>query len=309
MKGLELSKAFFEKHGRPMLEKDFPALLSHIAVGLVGAGSECLGFDDDTSHDHDFEAGFAIFLLGEEKIDRQTAFRLERAYANLPKEFMGYKRSRLSPTGGARHGVLRRSDFLLEKTGTPDGALSLRDFLYLPEQSLLEATNGALFHDGDGSFTLIRNRLSYLPEDVRRKKMAGELLLMGQAGEYNLPRALTRGDTASAQLCASEFVKSALHFIFLLNKAYLPYYKWQFRTLASLPALSHLADDLLSLISTPASEKTLTRIGKIADALRAALRNEGLLTKAEASLEECAYTVNDKIGDHTLRNLHILAGV
>lgn len=309
MKGLELSRAFYAEYGKPMLEADFPDLLPHIAVGLVGAGSECLGFDDDASHDHDFEPGFCIFLPGEEVIDRETAFRLERAYAALPKEFMGYRRSRLSPTGGARHGVIRRADFLNEKTGTPDGALTLRDFLYLPEQALLETTNGALFYDGDGSFTIIRTRLSSLPADVRRKKMAGELLLAGQAGEYNLPRSLSRGDTAAAQLCACEFVKSALHFIFLSNKSYLPYYKWQFRALKALPTLSHLSDDLLSLISSPATEETLARVAGIADAIRAVLENEGVAVKANASLEECAYAVNDRICDHALRNLHILAGV
>ena len=306
MKGLELSRAFYEAYGKEMLEKDFEGLLPHIAVGLVGAGSECLGFDDDISRDHDFEPGFCIFLPDESVVDRGTAFSLERAYAALPKEFMGYKRSRLSPTGGARHGVLRRADLLMEKTGIPDGNLSNRDFLYLPEQSLLEVTNGALFHDGDGVFSTIRACLSYLPEDVRLKKMAGELLLMGQAGEYNLPRALSRKDHGAAQLASIEFVKSALHFVFLLNKKYLPYYKWQFRALATLPRLSELSDGLYALISAPASAETVTRI---VHSLVSSLTEEGFIIKEDASLEECAYTVNNTITDRTLRNLHILAGV
>lgn len=306
MKGLELSEAFYLEHGKPMLERDFPALLPHIAVGAVGAGSECLGFDDDFSKDHDFEAGFCVFLPEETAIDRKTAFALERAYAALPKEFMGYKRSRLSPTGGARHGVLRLADFLSEKTGTPDGALTLRDFLYLPEQSLLEATNGTLFHDGDGKFTAIRASLSYLPEDVRRKKMAGELLLMGQAGEYNLPRALARGDLGAAQLSATEFVKSALHFVFLLNRKYLPYYKWQFKALTALPRLSHLSAELLTLISAPANADTAARVAHHAVS---SLAEDGFIAKDGVSLEECAYTVNGTVSDRTLRNLHILAGV
>lgn len=306
MKGLELSRAFYLEYGKAMLEQEFSSLLPHIAVGLVGAGSECLGFDDEISRDHDFEPGFAIFLPDETVVDRATAFRLERAYAALPKEFMGYKRSRLSPTGGARHGVLRRADFLIEKTGTPGGNLSLRDFLYLPEQALLEATNGAIFYDGDGAFTSIRQRLAYLPEDVRRKKMAGELLLMGQAGEYNLPRALSRGDIASAQLSAVEFVKSALHFAFLLNRKYIPYYKWQFKALASLPRLSHMSSNLLSLISSPASENT---VKEIVSCFTATLCEEGLIKNPAASLEECAYTVNGTVADHTLRNLHILSGI
>ena len=86
MKGLELSRAYYEQYGRQMLEEKFPQLLPHIAVGLCGAGSECYGYDDDISEDHDFEPGFCIFLPEENEIDRQTAFRLERAYAALPRE-------------------------------------------------------------------------------------------------------------------------------------------------------------------------------------------------------------------------------
>jgi hypothetical protein len=136
--------------------------------------------------------------------------------------------------------------------------------------------------------------------------MAGELLLMGQAGEYNLPRAISRGDAGSAQLCAYEFVKSALHFIFLFNKAYQPYYKWQFRALAALPALSHLSDTLLTLLSSPASEAEIRTVTK---AVTEALAEEGQIAKADISLEECAYKINDTVTDRTLRNLHILAGV
>ena len=107
MKGMELAKAYYEEFGRPMLEEQFPDLKDKIAVGLTGSGSECFGFDDDTSSDHDFEPGFCLFLPGEDVIDRQEAFRLERAYAKLPKEYAGFSRSMMQPVGGARRGVLR----------------------------------------------------------------------------------------------------------------------------------------------------------------------------------------------------------
>ena len=61
MKGLELSQAFFEEHGRPMLETQFPELLPFLAAGLFGSGSECFGYDDVTSQDHDFEPGFCFW--------------------------------------------------------------------------------------------------------------------------------------------------------------------------------------------------------------------------------------------------------
>ena len=82
-----------------------------LAAGLVGAGSECLGFDDEISTDHDFEPGFCLFLPGEDVVDRRTAFLLERAYAKLPKQFLGFERSLIAPVGGSRHGVIRTADF------------------------------------------------------------------------------------------------------------------------------------------------------------------------------------------------------
>ena len=313
MKGLELSEAFYRLHGAPMLEKEFPDLLPHIAVGLFGAGSECLGYDDDVSRDHDFEPAFCILLPGESTVNRKRAFQLERAYAALPREFMGYRRTAVSPTGGARHGVLRLCDFLLEKTGTPDGSLTQKDFFFLPEQSLLEVTNGAIFYDGSGHFSAIRKSLSYLPEDVRRKKLAGRLLLAGQAGEYNYPRAIARGDTAAAQLSVAEFVKNALHSALLLNKIYLPYYKWQFRALREAPTLSHVSSPLEYLLSSPngkeEAEKKTAAIAHVAKSLADTLMAQSLTTREGASLEAHAYAVNRTIPDPEIRNLHILYGI
>ena len=64
MNGLELSERFFEECGRPMLEEQFPDLMPLLAAGLFGGGSECMGFDDEQSCDHDFEPGFLILLPG-----------------------------------------------------------------------------------------------------------------------------------------------------------------------------------------------------------------------------------------------------
>ena len=68
MKGIKLSEKFFKQYGLPMLENDFPELLPQIACGLLGEGSECFGFDDEISKDHDFDAGFCIFLPDENSL-------------------------------------------------------------------------------------------------------------------------------------------------------------------------------------------------------------------------------------------------
>ena len=219
MNGLELSRAFYEAYGAPMLHEQFPEMERLVAVGLMGSGSECLGFDDEVSRDHDFEPGFCLLLPEESLVDRRIAFLLERAYARLPREFMGFRRSVLAPVGGARHGVLRTADFFTEKVGAPDGVLTVDQWLKLPQQALLEATGGEIFRDDLGEVTAIRAALSHMPEDVRRKRLAGQLLLMAQAGQYNYLRCLQHGEPAAAQLAVNEFVKSCMEVVFLLNRS------------------------------------------------------------------------------------------
>ena len=313
MKGLELARSYYEAYGKPMLEEKFSHLLPKIAVGLVGSGSECFGYDDDLSQDHDFEPCFCLFLPGEEEISRRDAFLLERAYAKLPDTYLGYKRSPLSPVGGNRHGVILLEEFLQEKTGHPQGVLSVGDWFRIPEQTLAEVSNGALFHDGPGNFSAIRATLSYLPEEVRLKKLAGHLLTMGQSGQYNYPRCIQRAETGAAQLAIFEFVKSAIHAIFLLNRVYLPYYKWQFRALRELPRLGDLAPMLEELISSSndpqlAAQKEQS-IRKICEALMRELRNQNLSDYPGDGIDGYAYAINDLIRDSNLRNLHILFGV
>ena len=71
MKGLELAKKYYLECGAPMIKEQFGKYEHLIAVGLIGSGSECLGYDDDISTDHDFEPAFCIFLP-DEKLDRKS---------------------------------------------------------------------------------------------------------------------------------------------------------------------------------------------------------------------------------------------
>lgn len=313
MNGLELSRAFYEEYGKAMLEEQFPQLLPMLAVGLFGSGSECFGYDDEISRDHDFEPAFCLFLPNEDVVDRRTAFQLERAYAKLPREFMGLRRSNIAPVGGARHGVLRTSEFFSQKIGSVDGVLSLGEWLRVPEYALAECTNGALFFDNYGEVSAIRQRLAAYPHDVRCKKLAGQLLLMAQAGQYNYPRCLAHGETAAAQLAVNEFVNAALAVIFLLNNRYLPFYKWRFRALQELPVLGDSARVLEYLLCTPNDEDTAQEkqqlIEELASQIIAVLQEQQLSEAICGDLEMHAYSVNDRVVDGALRNAHILAAV
>ena len=313
MNGLELSRAYFEECGLPMLREQFPQLLPQLCAGLTGSGSECYGYDDGISRDHDFEPGFCLFLPGEETIGRRDAFLLERAYDKLPREFRGLRRELMRPVGGSRRGVLRTAEFFREKAGTPDGRLTLAQWLSTPDPVLAEAVNGQIFFDGPGEVTRIRERLSAYPEDVRKKKLAGHLLLAAQAGQYNYTRCIRHGETGAAQLAAVEFVRHGMQAVFLLNKTYMPYYKWSFRAMRALPRLSLLAELMEYLLTTDNSEdmardKQDAMEGMAADLIEELQRQQ--LTQAVCGdLEKHAYSVQDGIGDAEVRNLHILAAI
>lgn len=313
MKGIEISKAYFEEYGRPMLEKDFFDILPYLCVGMVGSGSDCYGFDDEISRDHDFEPGFCIFIPNEDVVDRRKEFLLERAYAKLPKEFIGLKRSLVSPVGGRRNGVIRISDFYLNKIGSADGKLSVLDWLTISESYLFEATNGEIFFDNYGEFSEIRNRIMNMPEDIRLKKLAGNMLLMAQSGQYNYGRCLSHGETGAAQLAVIEFVNAAMKTVFLLNKKYMPYYKWSFRAMRDLKLFSTFSDSfeyLLTSENDSATAQTKTDVIEDIASMIIGYLIDNEMTKAICGdLEKHAYSVNDSISDPNIRNMNIFTAV
>ena len=311
MQGLELARKFYEEYGKAMLRDAFPEWESMIAVGLCGSGSECFGFDDDVSRDHDFEPGFCLFLPGEDVIDRRTAFQLERAYAKLPREFMGVRRLLVAPVGGSRHGVFRTAEFFTEKAGTPDGELSDAQWLSIPSYALAEAVNGAIFRDDLGEVTAIRRKLSAMPDDVRLKKLAGRLLLMAQSGQYNYARCLAHGETGAARLAVCEFVQNTTAAVFLLNRRHMPFYKWSLRAMRELPTLSALAQTMERLLTGGSDETGAAKqqIEEAADAVVGELRRQSLTDAVCSDLEQHAYAVHDRIQNPALRSSHILSAV
>ena len=314
MRGIELSRKYFEEFGLPMLEHDFPHLMSFLSVGFVGSGSEHFGFDDEISHDHDFEPGFCIFLPEEDIISRRDAFLLERAYAKLPKEYCGVKRLPISPAGGNRNGVFRTSEFYSSAVGVSNGALDTYAWLHIPDYALSEATNGEVFFDNYGEFTEIRSRLLSMPEDIRLKRLAGNLLLMEQAGQYNFMRCVRHNEPNAARLACYEFVTAALKVFFLLNHKYMPFYKWCFRALRQIENGDEFEQRLSILLhadccdlSSAAQQAEI--IESIASYVIQILHNNELTDAKSADLEAHAYSVNSRIIDNEIRNLHILTAV
>ena len=216
---LARSRDFYETFGKPMILSKFPSYAERIAVGLVGEGSDCFGFDDEISTDHDYEVGLCIWLTEEdyEKIGKE----LQDAYDQLCRREQRLK---------YRRGVFSINEFyqkLLGIKGDFEGH-SFIDLSAIPEFLLAAATNGQIFSDPLGKFTKIRDQLlGYYPEELWRKKLAGSIHEFSQYAQSNYSRMMARHDSITSLLCIGKATESVLDILYLLEKQYAPYYKWK----------------------------------------------------------------------------------
>ena len=307
MRILDASRRWFAQCVAPRLEAEFGPRAARIAVGRAGRGSECFGYDDELSRDHDCEVGVCLWLTAPD--EREFGFALERFYSRVRREFppdaAPVPDSRL---GAAEHGVMTIGEFYRRHLGFPGVPTDWRQWLHTPEHAFAEAVNGEVFRDDLGEFTAIRREIaSGMPEDVRRKKLAARAIFMAQSGQYNFPRCLRRGETGAAALALAEFVRNAVSMIFLLNRRFAPYYKWQFRALRELPELADLAPELEDLLVRELPDKP-DRVDRVCARLGAALRAQGLSDCDDVYLEPHAFAITAGIRSRALRDLHVMEG-
>lgn len=309
IKGLKLSKMFFEEYGRDVLKSAAPELWERTAAGLCGRGSECQGYDDTLSEDHDFDPGFCVWL--DSKDYESSGFKLYRAYESLPKEYMGYERKKSDFFGRGRRGVFSIQDFYRELIGMPEAPSNDRQWFLIPEYALREAVSGEVFTDPLGKFSEVRQKLQRgYPEDVRLKKIAARAALMAQSGQYNFNRCLGHGEREGAMLARNEFVRESIAMLYLLNRAYMPFYKWCFRGLRELDIKPELLR-ALKVLSYGGSgiEDTEDTIEYICSVVAAELVEKGMSDSKSDYLEAHARSVTEHIKSDEIRAMHLMEGV
>ncbi|MDU7632960.1 MAG: DUF4125 family protein [Lachnospiraceae bacterium] len=273
--GLELSKCYYETYGKAMLKEQFPEYAERVAAGLVGHGSECLGFDDMWSKDHDFGPGFCLWLTEEDY--EKVGQKMREAYEALPKAFMGYPARNTSKRGGGRVGVLSIPGFYEEFTG--NGAWS-----EMEDEKLAMAVNGAVFDDPLGEFSAIREQLQNgMPFAVWKRRLANAVALTAQAGQYNYGRCKKRNDIVAANLALDEFVREGMRTAYLLNRRYMPYYKWAWRGLENLERLSELKPLFEQVLSSEGERESV--VEEICARLLEELKRQNLTYGEETFLE------------------------
>lgn len=249
MKGIDLSRRYYEEIFLPEYRKQVPFVEGHFAAGLVGEGSECFGFDDCWSRDHSFGPRLCIWLTQEDHA--RFGPTLETFWNSLPREFEGFGRATEGLNEGKRSGVFTVEEFYQRLLGVPGVPTELCHWLAIPEPSLAAATNGQVFIDGPGAFTVIRKTLrAHYPADVTRYLLAQNTAVAAQTGQYNLLRAYRHGEELAAATIRARFTQSAIAIVFLLNKTYRPFYKWAPRAMRGLPVMGDLIyHKLVQLIS------------------------------------------------------------
>ena len=163
--GVDLARRFHSDLVRPILAERFPHL--PYAAGRVGSGSDVLGFDDDTSQDHDWGLRLNLFVPVDavNEVDRELERQLPETYEGLPTRF-----AFTGQTERRHHvDVTSVSEFLDARLGfDPRTDPSVADWLSLTGQAALEVTAGPVFIDTDGALIAARHALAWYPDDVWR---------------------------------------------------------------------------------------------------------------------------------------------
>lgn len=299
MRGLEISRAHWERVVAPAVAARFPSLLPRVAAGLVGEGSECFGFDDDLSRDHDFDPSPCLWLSGPDF--REHGEALAALLASLPPP----PRSPLATEEGrGRRGVFETGAFYRRFLGLPRAPRTIEEWQAAPEAGLAAASNGALFAAPPGEFTSARDALlDFYPEELRRARLARRLHAAGQSGQYNLPRCVRRGERVAALLAVAGFVDAAIAIAFLLARRHRPFAKWAHRALGELPFPAPRLRALLDGVSVTPPAGQDEPVEAAAALLAGELRAQGLSDAGGTFLVDHARSVALHVADPRLRRL------
>jgi hypothetical protein len=149
---LLLSRRLFAEIALPDLRRKFPLWSGRVAAGLVGNGSECFGYDDALSRDHDWGAEFYVWLTPDDYASfGQELEAWRQSLIRTQKDFPVHERSAY----GASVGVMTIDDFYLGLTGCPVGPEEISEWRAVPEENLAMVVNGEVFYDPSGVFSAI----------------------------------------------------------------------------------------------------------------------------------------------------------
>jgi hypothetical protein len=261
------SKRFYEKQVAPMIRSKYNEYESHIAVGIAGEGSDCFGYDDFISRDHDFGTGVCLWLTDEDfhRFGRLLSIDYNELVDSIPG-------ADLTDRLRQRRGVMTINSFYSNVLCTGLDAencnISLDQWRTIDHSCLATAVNGEVFRDDLGVFSAYRKLLSdYYPDVIWKERIADELHIFSSALQVNYSRCMSRKDTVAAQICRATGLKAAMELYFLIKRVYSPYYKWTYRALTELDSTGRFSRLIKELAEYSCDENAWKFIKYLPDSL------------------------------------------
>lgn len=289
--GLALCRNYYEEYCKPMLQERFPAYVDKITVGLVGEGSDCFGYDDMYSMDHDW--GPSLLLWVNDEVYEEIGEALKKAYEELPKEYDGYayKESVLAQD---RRGVQRIEDFYRKLLGSENCPQRGQEWTAknikweaISDERLAAAVNGEVFAEGDGEFDRIRKLLQEgYPKRLWLLKIAETAARFSQSGQYNYGRTRQRGDMVTAQIMLMEAVKEALKLLYYMKGEYPPHDKWLVRGLKDKVGFSQILRLIEEMMTTDMGQDKSKMLEQLGEQLAYLLYRADDISDVEGFLQE-----------------------
>lgn len=282
--GWRLAMDFWESHCKPMIQEQFSGYADRIGAGKFGEGSDCYGFDDAISKDHDYGPGCYLWVAeNDAPVIRES---LQGAYEACLAAYLE-ENGLTSAMPPSRMGVRTPRELFLEYLGTAKRPESPEEWLAIPEERLAEFCNGVVFEDPEGNLQKMRQNLRCYPEKVRNLLLAQRVTEFSQNGQYNYPRMAKRQDFVAASLMKHAAVEAALRIVCLCNERYAPHEKWLYKMAASSSerSLGMICDLCQQIVMLPveAIAETAELFEQMAEQIYRELCLQGFITPKEGA--------------------------
>jgi hypothetical protein len=192
------------------------------AAGLLGWGSDVLGYDTERSMDHGW--GPRLVVL----VDADEVERVRKAVDDgLPDEYAGYP-VRFGWDGyEPRHHVTVATlgDWLRRGLGfDASQGIGVDDWLVTPQQLILGVVAGRVYAD-DGRLAPVRDALAWYPDQIWRWMLACQWSRIAQEEPF-VQRTHEVGDELGSRVLAARLVRDLMRLALLQARTYAPYSKW-----------------------------------------------------------------------------------
>ncbi|MBD5483284.1 MAG: DUF4037 domain-containing protein [Lachnospiraceae bacterium] len=246
IKGLKLCEGFFNDCAKAILDENFPEL--RYSAGLIGYGSDVLGYDDTVSTDHMWGPRFYLFLKKEDLIKKNDI--LSVLSEKLPYTYEGYSVNFTEPDPndcGVQHPKLISEgkvnplifiytfeEYLTEQIGKSDlDHISPLEWLAFSEHRLLSLVSGKFFVDQLNCAGTI-SKLKYYPKDVKRYLIASNWECIASEQAF-MKRCGACGDEIGSRIICARMAERLMRLCFLYQDTYAPYSKWFGTAFGKLP--------------------------------------------------------------------------